>query len=420
MPKHRLAILTTHPIQYQVPWFQRLAKVPEVDLTVYYCFIPDASHQDVEFGMAIQWDIPLLEGYHYQVLKNIAAQPGTASFRGCDTPEIVQRIRQGKFDAVLVNGWVVKSCLQALWACRRYNVPCMVRGDSNALPPRPWWKRTLHRILVRQYAALLYVGLSNARFYRGYGISEERLFSAPHCVDNGRFGRGADSFRSQRDALRSKWGIPGDRTTFLFCAKVIDRKRPMDVLQAVSQAAGRGTPLHLLMVGDGARRPECERFARENCLPVTFAGFLNQSELPRAYAAADCLVLASDYSETWGLVVNEGMASGLPAVVSDRVGCAADLIVEGQTGQVFPFGDVDALASRLVQLALNPAHLQQMGQAARRHVAGYSFEAVVDGVLEALRWLEAGRWKLGDGRHKSSRDNPEFSNFQLPSPNSQQ
>lgn len=387
-PLHHLAILTTHPIQYQVPWFRKLAALPDVDLTVFFCQIPDAAQQGDGFGVEFQWDLPLLDGYHYEVLRNVAARPSVTEFRGCDTPEIGRRIRQGGFDAVLVNGWVVKSCLQALRACRRYGVPCIVRGESNALRPRPWWKGALHRLLLRQYAALLYIGRSNADFYRKHGVPQERLFPARYCVDNEWFAAAADRYREQRTAIRAAWNIPEESVVFVFCAKFIEKKRPMDFLKAAALAAGRGAPLHVLLVGDGELRPACEKFVAEAGVGATFAGFLNQTEIPKAYAAADCLVLPSDYGETWGLVVNEAMACGLPAVVSDRVGCAPDLIMAGETGYTFPLGNTDSLAEHLVSMSQDPDHLRTMGDTARQHVAAYSFDAVVQGVRDAVAFVQ--------------------------------
>jgi glycosyltransferase involved in cell wall biosynthesis len=118
---------------------------------------------------------------------------------------------------------------------------------------------------------------------------------------------------------------------------------------------------------------------------VTFAGFVNQTEIVRAYVAADCLVLPSDTGETWGLVVNEAMASGLPAIVSDEVGCGPDLVTEDVTGSIFPMGDVDALADRLTRFAGDPAGLRGMGARARERVSSqYSVERAVAGTLAAI------------------------------------
>jgi len=382
----RLGILVTHPIQYQVPWFRHLAQDPLLALKVLYCYLPDSTEQGRDFGVEFQWDVPLLEGYEYQVLENAARPPSSARFAGCDVPGIRRAVRSHGFDALLISGWQVKAYLQALWACWRLRVPTLVRGDSNAQRRRPWWARLVHRVLLRQFSAMLVVGRSNADFYRQYGIPPERMFPGPHFVENERFARRADALRPQRDQLRRRWGIGADKVVALFCGKLTPVKRAADFLHALGKAAAAGARLHALVVGDGILRSLCEELAQTHGWPATFAGFLNQSRVPEAYVAADLLVLPSDY-ETWGLVVNEAMACGLPAVVSDRVGCGLDLVIEGRTGRVFPFGDVAALARCLQELAHDRERIGRMGAAAREHVAGYSMEAATHGLHQALRYV---------------------------------
>ena len=383
----QLGIVTTHPIQYQVPWFRALAANPEIELTVFYCQLPDAALQGDGFGVAFEWDVPLLEGYRFEVLKNVAKRPSVTTFSGCDTPEIYRKIQRDRFDAVIVNGWVAKSCLQALLACRRARVPCIVRGESNVLRQRAWWKRAIHWGLLRQYSAFLAIGASNARFYRSYGISQGCIFPGRYCVDNDRFSMAAERLESLRCTLRAAWGIAPDLPVFLYCGKFIAKKHPLRFLQAAAIARSRGAGFHLLLVGDGELRQSCEQYARDHGLPATFAGFLNQSRLPEAYIAADCLVMPSDAGETWGLVVNEAMACGRPAVVSDLVGCGSDLIVPGETGETFAFGDDLSLADILTKLAADRTVLERMGRAARQHVAGYSIDALTEGTLRALQFV---------------------------------
>jgi glycosyltransferase involved in cell wall biosynthesis len=389
----KLGILTTHPIQYQVPWFRALAKLPDLDLTVFFCIMPNEHQQGDGFGKSFQWDIPLLEGYRYEMLENVASNPSLSDFSGCDTPGIDQVVRNGGYDAFIVNGWVVKSCVQLLWACRKYHVPCIVRGDSNNLRPRSGWKRLIHRLLLSRYSAFLYTGEGNRRFYLDNGVAENMLFFAPHCIDNERFAGAADTLRESRKEIRESWNIPKNAIVFLFCAKFIDKKRPMDILRALAQlqvGADARLGVHVLMVGTGQLLDACKAYVKQENLSVTFAGFLNQSEIAKAYVAADCQVLPSDHGETWGLVVNEGMACGIPAIVSDQVGCHLDLITPGAAGEVYPMGDVSALALKMGKLAANPTRLLEMGQAARNRISGYSYDRVVQGTLAALKHVERG------------------------------
>jgi glycosyltransferase involved in cell wall biosynthesis len=349
--------------------------------------IPDARQQGDGFGIPIQWDIPLLDGYDYQVLRNVSSRPSLTAFGGCDTPEVGRVLRERAFAALVVNGWVVKSCLQGLWACRRLGIPCIVRGESNVFRHRPFWVRALHRLLLRQYAAALPIGVANRRFYLDNGMPPEKLFDAPYCVDNGRFATEAAQLRPSRSELRRSWGIPETACAFLFCGKLEAKKRPMDALEALEHILGGGAPrraVHLLFAGDGPLRAELHERVAARHLPVTFAGFLNQSEVTRAYVAADALVLPSDDGETWGLVVNEAMACALPALLSDRVGCHPDLVLEGQTGYVYPVADCRALAGHMRTLAASPHLRVRLGAEASNRIRAYSIGRAVEGTRRAL------------------------------------
>ena len=381
----RVALFATHPVQYHVPWFQKLAAQPGLDLKVFFGLEPDAVQQGTGFGVGFQWDIPLREGYASQVLHNVAKRPSLGVFGGCDTPDVGEALRAFAPDAAILTGWQSKMLVQAWWAAARQRVPRILRGESNAMRRRAAWKQAGHRIWLRGFDEFLAIGRSNREFYRRSGIPDDRVHPCPYFVDNARFAEGAKAWHGRRTELRGGWSIPDEATCFLFSGKLIPKKRPLDVVEALRRAHAAGPSMHLLVAGSGELTGALESAARQARLPVTFAGFLNQTEIARAYAAADCLVLPSDTGETWGLVVNEAMACGVPAIVSDEVGCGPDLVSDGLTGATFPRGDVESLARRMIELARDPARLRAMGAAARERVfSDYSVERAVDGTLAAI------------------------------------
>jgi len=401
--KHKLIAVETHPIQYKAPLFRLLAQMPDLDFKVLYAMIPDAAQQGTGFGVSFAWDVPLLEGYPYELLDNVARCPVVNRFTGSDTPGIHDVLKRERPDAVLVNGWVVKSCLQTLWACRRLGIPCMVRGEANLLRPRAWWKHALHRMLLSQYSAYLAIGKANCDFYRSHHCLEDRIYPAPYCVDNDWFAAEAAKRSGRRPELRVRFGIPKDAVVFLFCGKLEQKKHPLDILHALREVVLRPSCFvnkasqeprtknqehsnaFLLVVGDGPLRGECEAFATAHDLPVRFAGFLNQSRLPDAYAAADVLVLASDAGETWGLVVNEAMASGRPAIVSRAAGSCEDLIIEGVTGFAFDVGDSEALSLVTQRYVENPKLTVEQGDKAVKHIEKFSMQVAAEGIVNAVQ-----------------------------------
>lgn len=391
----RIAFVTSHPIQYQVPVFRCLAQRPDLEFIVLYAMLPDSASQGAGFGVSFEWDIPLLEGYKYRVLKNVSGNPGVTHFQGCDTPEIQSVLEELKTDVVVVNGWVVKTCLQTLKAAWWLRIPCVVRGEANNLRRRPWWKRVLQGFLVRRYDAVLPIGNANQEFYRSLGIAASRMFSAPYCVENERFSRAAAAIIARRSELRSRWNIPENAICYLYCGKFEHKKHPVELVEAFLQACQTlresvsvSKPIHLLLVGDGELRPHCEELVtRHSSLAAfTFTGFLNQTQIVEAYVAADVLVLPSDAGETWGLVVNEAMACGLPAIVSDQVGCASDLIEKDVTGWTFESGKWGQLTDLFCSLASRSQPISEMADACRSRVAHYSPEIAANGIHEAVTW----------------------------------
>lgn len=385
----RLGIVATHPVQYQVPWYRALAGRPDVDLTVYYALLPTPEQQGVGFGVEFAWDVPLLDGYRWVELPNAARAPSLGRFLGSRTPTIGGVLARDRPDATIVSGWHALPLLQATRACGRLGIPCLVRGESSGLRARPPWVQALHRRLLARFDACLAIGEANRGFYRSNGVPAERIFTVPYFVDGSRFQQQAERLRPRRAALRRDWGIGPDDACFLFVGKLVPKKRLLDLLRACELAWRDERSVRVLVVGTGEVWEEARDLARRLDLPVTFTGFLNQSGISRAYVAADCLVLPSDYGETWGLVVNEAMHHGLPVVVSDRVGCGPDLVEDGVTGRVFPFGDVGALARVLVELARDRARRQAMGESARRWVERFSADRAVEGTLEGVAFVTA-------------------------------
>jgi glycosyltransferase involved in cell wall biosynthesis len=366
-----------------------MATHPSLDIHVYYCHMATPLEQArAGFGVEFEWDVPLLTGYEYSFLRNVAHSPGHGRFAGFDCPEIKGIIGRREFDAVLVNGWHYKSAWQAIWACWRSNVKVMVRGDSHLHSPRSLplrlGKSLAYPRFIPRFDACLAVGQWSREYFLHYGASPERIFLVPHAVDVDAMVRDAEDLHSIRSELRQRWALDPNATTFAFAGKFIEKKRPMDFVCAVNQAAAQRPALQGLMVGDGPLRTICENFVNANRTPIRFTGFLNQSQIMDAYVAADVLVVPSDGGETWGLVVNEAMACSRPCIVSDHVGCGPDLIEVGRTGAIFPVCDVDALAALMIEFARQPSRLTIMGVQARERVEKYSVQTAVEGVLQSL------------------------------------
>jgi glycosyltransferase involved in cell wall biosynthesis len=217
---------------------------------------------------------------------------------------------------------------------------------------------------------------------KSLGIPPEKISLTPYTVDNTWWK--AQSALTDRQAVRAKWGAARDQPVILFCAKLQPWKRPMDLLQAFAQAALPGSLL--VFAGEGSQRAELEAEVVRRGLQqrVKFLGFVNQSQLPALYSAADLMVLPSIY-EPFAVVVNEAMCCGCPVIVSDQVGAALDLVVPVNPDFVFPAGDVPALANILRSAFSDRQKLQEAGRRGFSHVEMHSPQRIIAATVDAIR-----------------------------------
>jgi glycosyltransferase involved in cell wall biosynthesis len=378
----RLAVVVSHPIQYFSPLFRALSKMVELD--VFYAHRASMADQAAAgFGVEFDWDTDLLSGHRHVFLNNVSRSPGTSHFFGCDTPEIGSWLAKGNYTAVLVMGWHLKTFWQAIFAARLHGLPVMVRGDSQLATPRSaakiFAKRLLYPFGLRAFYAALYTGQRSREYFEHYGYPRERLFFSPHCVDSKWFGERATP--GAREKLRSRLGVDPNETLVLFAGKLLEFKRPLDLVAAAARLRGADKAVGILVAGAG---PLEGAMRREACLakvPSHFLGFQNQTDMPSAYAASDLLVLPSTGRETWGLVANEALACRRPIVVSDAVGCAPDLAADGSAGRVYPMGDCERLAEAIGDIIAMPPGRD----AITRKSEAFSIEVVCSGIVEALR-----------------------------------
>lgn len=388
----KLAVLTSHPIQYQTPLFRALASEPDMDLTVYF----SSSHgltpsSDPEFGRTFEWDIPLLGGYNHILLKNIAPRPGPASFFGEINPGILRRLFRSRPDALIVFGWAFVTDWIAFLAAFLLRIPVFIRSENpyaqevRKHPLKRFLKRILLGILFRMARGLLFIGKENRKFYEYYGVPARKLFFAPYAVDNQRFTEAAAKYRNKKKELRKELQLPEEGVGILFTGKLVDKKNPLDLLSTLELM--NDPRAFLVFVGDGSLREMLERYAIKRKLRVFFTGFKNQTEIPLYYAAADIFVLPSGDGETWGLSLNEAMCFGLPIVVSSVVGSAPDLVRDN--GATFPVHNSQAMAAALGVLIKDEDKRKKMGEMSSELIKKYSYEEDIRGIREALLFSDS-------------------------------
>jgi len=380
----KLAIITTHPIQYYAPVFKLLHERGLVNIKVFYTWGEGSQQKhDPGFNKTVNWDIALLDGYPYEWVKNTSKTPGSHIFKGVVTPGLVDQIKTYNPDAILVYGWAYHGHLKVL----RYfkgKVPVYFRGDSTLLNEQNGL-RSLSKLLFLKWVyshvdRAFYVGTNNKAYFRHYGLKENQLVFAPHAIDNSRF----EANRSQdAQQLRSSLSITDTDILILYAGKFEPVKNVITLVEAF--ATVNQPNVHLLLVGNGPDEDELIAYTRlHDVKRLHFLNFVNQSYIPVIYQAADIFCLPS-ISESWGLAVNEAMACAKVILTSDKVGCATDLVNPGKNGDIFEAGNAIDLAKKLKYLLSKGKNgLMEMGKVSASTIKNWDFETQVKAIEEGL------------------------------------
>lgn len=383
----RLGIITSHPIQYNAPLFRLLTERSKIKIKVFYTWgqTEQGSVYDPDFKKEFKWDIPLLDGYEKEFIENISNEPGAGHFNGIKNKDLIQCIDAYEPNALLVYGWSFQSHLQIL---RHYagKKKILFRGDSTLLDEqsgvsaRKIFRRLFLTWVYRHVDFALYAGSANKAYYQAHGLKESQLVYAPHAVANGRFNDADGTQAAKANAWREELGISPDEIVFLFAGKIEPKKDPKLLIEAFSSLSS--ADLRLIIVGNGILEQELkDRAATDQ--RIIFLDFQNQQQMPVIYRLGDVFVLPSiGPGETWGLAVNEAMASQRPVIVSSKCGCAQDL-VRGN-GIIFEAGSKQDLQKALLYFAENKNEVFNMGTKSFQLIREFSQEQVAVAIEQTI------------------------------------
>jgi glycosyltransferase involved in cell wall biosynthesis len=374
----RVTVVSPEPTPFRSLLFDRLAKRPEVDLLVVYS------------GRTIFWRRWTLEHDHPHRFLNGARVPGVRRFFRHDYPltfGIFGALRAAHPDVVVVSGWsTFASKAVAVW-CRARRVPYVLLVESNDRDPRPQWRRLVKGIvanpMIRGADRLLAIGRLARESVVARGARPEDVRWFANTVDVDAFFDHADRLGSHRVELRATLGAGGEDVVVLSVARLAPEKG-LDTL--VRGAAAAGDPrLALVVAGEGPERTRLEGLAGELGVRLKLLGDLQPWErMFDLYAAADVFALLSTH-EPWGVVVNEAAAFGLPLVLSDRVGAAYDLLVDGENGALVRAGDAAETGSALRRLARDREWRLRAGERSHEVMRGWGYEPSIENFVATVR-----------------------------------
>ena len=390
----KLAVVITHPIQYNVPWLLRLREM-HIQVKVFYTWEQAGTGKvyDRGFGKEIEWDIPLLEGYEYTFVKNTAYRPGVNHFWGIINPGLIGEIESWEPDSLLVFGWNFHSHLQ----CLRYfhnKIPVYFRGDSVLIHEKRGLRKIARRLFLtwvyRHVDYALYVGKHNQSYYLKHGLRPSQLVFSPQAIDIERFSSPDDQYKALAATWKKELGIPSSHLTILFAGKVTKVKNPGFVLQLAEKC--KDLPISFIMVGNGKLKESMKRRSAGN-ERIIFLDFQNQKMMPVVYRLGDVFIMPS-LSETWGMGINEAMACGMPVMASEKVGCAADLVLENKTGISFGFHEINKCKEFLKACCEDKSLIHEMGMNSKSMIQLFSFTYILKSISRLLNTTSGKKYKV--------------------------
>jgi len=371
---NKIAIILSHPVQYYSPLFKVISTRGKLKIKVFYTWELGSQTFDKGFGKKVEWDIPLLDGYDYNYVSNNGIFG--RRFWHIRNPSLIKEIEEWGATAIMVFEWSYYSHLKAMIHFHNKNITVLFRGDSHILDKQHWFKEYFRKFYLswvyKHVDYALYVGKNNKDYYKNVNLKEPQLIFVPHAIDNERFLDSKDKqYLEKAIVWRKKIGFKDNNIVLSFIGKFEDKKNPLLLIKALRKI---GNPnLKLLMVGNGNLENEIRIEAdKDECIKIL--GFQNQSTMPILYRVADIFVLPSKGpGETWGLAVNEAMACGLPIIVSNKVGCAIDLVKDNENGFIFESDNLESLVNKIEKFIIDPGIIKAFENRSQEIIKEWSF-----------------------------------------------
>lgn len=371
----RVAVVSPEPTPYRAPLFDRVAALPEIELTVVYASRTVAART---------W---IVEPRHEAVFLSGLRVPGAGRLLHHDyplTPGIWRALRAARPDCVIVSGWSTFASQAAVAWCRVRRVPFLLIVESHDEGPRRRWRRAVKRAVVPRIvdraAGVLVTGTLARESMLAHGARPERVRIFANTIDVEAWIERSRALAARRPEVRARLGLADEDVAVLSVARLAPEKKHQSLVRAVAAAGPR---LVLVLAGSGPEGERLAGLAGSLGVRLVLAGDVPHDRVIETYVAADVFVLLSD-REPWGVVVNEAAACGLPLVLSDRVGSAPDLLRDGENGSLVPTGDVQAAAAALRRL-LDAGERARTGARSRELVEAWGYRPSVENLVASVR-----------------------------------
>jgi len=391
----RLGVVFTHPTQHHGPLWRKLSEQPGLSLKVLYLSDENQGSGDRDLGSNSQgWDVDLLSGYEHEYLTDLSGMVPSQQKKSMVSPGLISRLTRDNFDAIFMQSFVNYSYRLTALLCKLRGIPLIMQNDATIMSDGRY-SRSRRVVMSVVYPWMLNLadywlscGDHNEIHLRHYGISDEKIVRGCHPVDGERFEQSIAQNQDEILQIRQKLAWDADTVIYGFAGKFIDRKNPFEFIEAIAKAHQRDPRIRGVMIGGGDLEAEInERLATLNGEVINL-GFVNQAKIPLYYAAMDVFVVTS-WIDPHPLVVSEAMASGTPPILSDRCGNwgYSDTVRHRYNGLVYPCGDADALASRLLEMAA-PDTRKRYSERSKEVFDGQDLHFAVNAFLEVVERIK--------------------------------
>jgi glycosyltransferase involved in cell wall biosynthesis len=383
-----------HPVQYHYGIYKELAKFKNLDFKVIYEDNIGLKPTYVkEFKKEIKWDIGLLDGYPYEFMKNYSLNPHGGFFARVNF-DIFKFFFIDKPDVILFKGYVNFSdwLIMILAILTRTKIifrgEATLRGIENDPAFKHIFKFIFLNIWLKACDIVMFSCSGNKDYWKFYGVDESKMLPIPCAVDNEFFQNERKKYFDKKGEIKKNLGICDDNLVLLFSARFTSRKRPLDLLKAVSNIDHSN--ITVLFVGDGPERSNMEKYSKRHHINAIFTGFVNQTEISKYYSISDLNVVISDYDPS-PKAMNEAMNFKLPIIVTDIVGTAHDLVKDGENGFIVKVGDINTISQKIENLNKNRDIAKQMSQKSLEIVNEWTFKKDAYYINKAINQLEVNK-----------------------------
>ena len=389
MNKIKLAIYSVNPVQYHAPIFKALAKEEDIEATVLFgSDIGLKPFYNKEVKAIIEWDIPLVEGYRHKFFRNFAKNNSRGTFSRINLG-MFSHIIKNRYDVVLIHGYDTISSWIVFLAAKCIRAKIIWRGEAaiRVAHRQSIFKKFLKTKILpwyfRRCNAVMYSCTGNKEYLDQFKVPQKKMFLIPCAVDNTFFRKGRLQYIHKTGGIRKDLGINGDAFVILFSSRFTIRKRPLDLIEAVSKIENKN--IVLLFVGDGLEKENMKKLVNKYAIKAVFTGLVGQKELPKYYGIADLYAIISDYDAS-PKSLNEALNFELPILVTDKVGTSKDLVTDHQNGFIVKSRDVKAMAEKIDFFNKNRNLAKEMGEKSLAISNEWSIENDIIGIKQAIEY----------------------------------